>query len=64
MKQYNWEQDQIAHMKVNYCKSRIHRNNAFFFYKKKKILIFRIILHVLVMEVQNLLDKPRVKKKH
>lgn len=75
MKQYNWEQDQIAHMKVNYKLPLFIFNIIYlinnYICRKYSLLIFIIVnifyrttLHVLDMEVLNLLDKLRVKKKH
>ena len=75
MKQYNWEQDQIKHMKV-------HTNHFYMYFSKQEIILlrnivpclfvtkvlfiiisFRSTLLDLAMVVQNLHDRPKVKKR-
>lgn len=57
MKQYKWEQDQMAHMKVN--------NLAFCYLLFFLTIVrsFRTTLPVLVMVAQNLLAKPKVRRR-
>ena len=76
-KRYQWEQDQIAHMKVSLYRSLCRIMNPLFRYINISILsriskwgvkffyyyFYRIILHGLVMVAQNLLVKHNRKRR-